>query len=158
MGNNTMIHNQILSKISRFPIERLGIVIMNAFFVISALLAVTCYAAPGPVIVKTEPDDWPFHGFPIPVVYASELPGICPSQPHLPCCARLIRGLRLEKMRMMDVSLANCRPDGYFEPKQCQWFGCHCVDLFGNRVDAIYPSDALSHMRDYDIEFPRAKP
>merc|ERR1712142_26054 len=68
----------------------------------------------------------------------------------------------LKKGPVPDLVTPECRPDGYYKPKQCHWHACYCVDRYGNKVDPISPSgwgkdrswDSPSNTEDYLIECP----
>jgi len=63
--------------------------------------------------------------------------GICATSPQLPCCNQTIEVYRLLSgpFEIADLSYPDCRPDGYYQAKQCHWAGCYCVDPNGNSVD-----------------------
>merc|ERR1719230_828522 len=63
--------------------------------------------------------------------------GICASSPQLPCCKETIKTLDLLNgpHEIADLSFPDCRPDGYYKPKQCNWAFCHCVDANGGAIE-----------------------
>jgi len=63
--------------------------------------------------------------------------GICAHSPSQPCCKATIEIYEILSRPDVpaDLSYPNCRDDGYYAGKQCQWFGCHCVDPNGNSVE-----------------------
>merc|ERR1712228_806321 len=65
--------------------------------------------------------------------------GICATSPQLPCCNQTINAYNLINGPHMvaDVSYPDCRPDGYYEPKQCHWAACYCVDANGKSREGI---------------------
>ena len=71
---------------------------------------------------------------PAPQILAS---GICASSPQLPCCKETIKTFDLLNgpHEIADLSFPDCRPDGYYKPKQCNWAFCHCVDANGGAIE-----------------------
>jgi len=67
--------------------------------------------------------------------------GICVTSPQLPCCNRTkeVFTLLSGPVAIADLGYPQCRADGYFEAKQCQWGGCYCVDQNGNSVSPLTP-------------------
>jgi len=60
--------------------------------------------------------------------------GICAQSPSLPCCKETIEFYELLQRPAQDLSYPNCRSDGYYAAKQCNWAACYCVDPNGNSV------------------------
>jgi len=80
---------------------------------------------------------------PKPKILAS---GICASSPQLPCCKETIKIVdRLKRPgAIADVGFPDCRPDGYYEPRQCSWHSCYCVDANGEFIKNQKPDGSLN--------------
>jgi len=63
--------------------------------------------------------------------------GICARSPRLPCCERTIEFYKIlsQPVAPADIFYPDCRSDGYYAAKQCDWIGCYCVDPNGKRVE-----------------------
>jgi len=88
--------------------------------------------------------------------------GICVQSPSLPCCKHTISIYEIMRKRPFvpaDLSYPNCRDDGYYAAKQCEWYGCHCVDPNGNGVEgtAHQPENAY-YYNNYNIICPGESP
>ena len=40
-------------------------------------------------------------------------------------------------IELMDFTLPECDSDGYYQPMQCYFHGCHCVDRYGTPTSEI---------------------
>jgi len=69
--------------------------------------------------------------------------GICAQSPNLPCCKETIDTYKILSQPVIpaDIEYPDCRSDGYYAAKQCQWFGCYCVDPNGNSGPPTQPGD-----------------
>jgi len=77
---------------------------------------------------------------PKPKILAS---GICASSPQLPCCKETIEVFNAKNGpgTIADLDFPDCRPDGYYKPKQCGFGGCICVDANGKFIKGGKPGD-----------------
>merc|ERR1719411_1632220 len=79
--------------------------------------------------------------------------GICAQSPNLPCCEETIYIYKILSQPLVprDIEYPKCRSDGYYAAKQCNWFGCYCVDPNGNDAEGTtQPGD----FRNYNIICP----
>jgi len=69
--------------------------------------------------------------------------GICAQSPNLPCCKETIAIYKILSRPVVprDIEYPDCRSDGYYAAKQCDWFGCFCVDPNGNSGPPTQPGD-----------------
>ena len=42
-------------------------------------------------------------------------------------------------IEIADVTEPDCDSEGFYKPTQCLFFGCHCVDRYGNVVSEVTP-------------------
>jgi len=99
-------------------------------------------------------DYTPRRRVPKPAILAT---GICVQSPSLPCCEKTIRVYEMLQGPddIADPSYPNCRNDGYYASKQCNWSFCHCVDPNGESVEGTtqQPKNAYYYNR-YNIICP----
>jgi len=106
---------------------------------------------------RLDRQDYALYEVPKPAILAT---GICAQSPSLPCCKETIYVYELLQgpALIADLSYPNCRSDGYYAAKQCNWAACYCVDPNGNSVEVTTqrPKNAY-YYNHYDIICPDFK-
>ena len=59
--------------------------------------------------------------------------------PKRPCFRERRRIQRkIERRKIVDLLPPSCDTDGYYEPRQCNFHGCYCVDKFGRTLKRVH--------------------